>query len=140
MSDWPSVDRLLQWPAPDLRFDEGADERTPEDNAYQIWFASRLRGEPSEVSTAERNVIEVGIRRRPRMLLAAADSLLADDAVGLSAALTAYLRHYRQREIRINRVDFGVCLDATILWHLARRRSLGSVQIPEELLIMIARP
>ena len=181
LGDWASADKLLQWPGPDLPGDEGTDDRTAEDNAYQIWLASRLRGESEDGSSPQRKLmerptrrqskenlaaakalrqvktllpqtgaiadaagrremIERGSRRRPKMLLAAADALLGGDAEALSEALAAYLRHYKQREIRPNRVDFGVCLDATTLWHLARRRGLGDVALPKVLETLIARP
>ena len=179
LGDWASADRLLEWPDSDLRFDEGSDDRTREDNAYQIWLALRLRGEQGNRVSAQRDVanrqlrregdlsaakalrqvktllpntdaisaavfqreaIARGSRRRPKMLLAAAEALLAGNPVEMSKALTAYLRHYRQREIRPNRVDFGVSLDGTILWHLARRRQLPAPELSEDLMALIARP
>lgn len=140
LSDWASADRLLEWPGADLRFDEGMDDRTREDNAYQIWLASRLRGESVAAAVPQRDLIESGSRRRPKMLLAAAEALLDGDATALGEALTMYLRQYRKQEMRPNRVDFGVCIDATILWHLARRRGLGEISLPSDVMILIARP
>jgi len=140
LSDWSSADQLLQWPGPDLPWDEGTDDRTDEDNAYQIWLAVMLRGEPAHAVTPQRAMIERGTRRRPKMLLAAADALLAGDSAGLSKALSTYLQHYRKREMRPNRIDFGVCLDATAVWHSARRRDMGEVPLLGELMILIARP
>ena len=74
------------------------------------------------------------------MLLAAADALLANDASTLADALEKYLRHYRKNELRVNRVDFGICIDATTIWHLARRRGLGEVSLSAETAILIAKP
>jgi hypothetical protein len=140
LSDWESVDRLLQWPAADLPVDEGTDERTRQDNLYQIWLASRLRNDPGASVNALHAMVKAGHPRRPRMLLAAADALFAGDAAGLSETLDTYLRYYRASEWRSNRPDFGVCLDATALWHLARRRGLGEILLPEASAVFIAKP
>jgi hypothetical protein len=140
LSDWTTADRILGWARPDLRIDEGTDDRTAADNSYQIWLASRLRGEPAGAVAAQRESIARGSRRRPKMLLRAAESLISGDAQGLSKSLSDHLRQYRDRQMRSNRVDFGVCLDATALWHLARRRDLGEILLPQELMILIARP
>lgn len=140
LGDWGSADEFLKWPGADLRRDEGLDDQTFEDNLYQIWFASRLRDEPLERSITERKQVETGKKRRPKMLMAAADALLAGDRIKLADYLTAYLLNYRQKILRSNRPDSGVSLDATALWHLARRRNLGEVKIAEELMILVARP
>lgn len=140
LGDWGSADEFLKWPGADLRRDEGLDDQTFEDNLYQIWFASRLREEPLEKSTTERKQIEAGKKLRPKMLMAATDALVAGDRIMLADYLTAYLKYYRQKMLRSNRPDSGVSLDATALWHLARRRNLGEVKIAEELMILVARP
>lgn len=178
-SDWSSADKLLEWPGPDLPPDEGTDDRTREDNAYQIWLAMRLRGESEDTVGAQRDIaqrpqhreqdfsvlkafrdvkdvlpgveqiassaiqrelIQRGSRRRPKMLMAAADAMLADDSEEFSKTLGAYLKHYRQKELQLQRIDTGICLDGMVLWHLARRRGLKGVSIPEDLLMLIARP
>jgi hypothetical protein len=139
LSDWASADRLLSWPGPDLKDDEGFDDRTTEDNFYQIWLAARVRGETEDAVVKERARIERGTRRRPMMLLAAADALLADDASGLSGALAKYLRHYRKNELRLTQVDLGICADGNVLWHLARRRGLGEVPLPDDVSLLICR-
>jgi hypothetical protein len=139
LGDWKSVDQLVKWPGPDLRWDEGTDDRTREDNAYQIWLASRLRGEAADKSSAQLQLIETGSRRRPKMLLSAANALFADDGQSLAKTLAACLRDYR-KELRPNRVDFGMCLDATTLWHLARRRGLGELSLGDDEMLFIPRP
>lgn len=177
--DWPAVDRFLEWPAPDLCRDEGTDDRTAEDNAYQIWLAMQLRSEPEEKTGSQRELaqqpkrregdfealkafrkvkdvlpgveaiasaaiqremIERASRRRPKMLLAAADAMLAGNTTEFSKSLTAYLKHYRQRELQLQRVDTGISLDGMVLWHLARRRGMGEVSLPEDVMMLIARP
>lgn len=177
--DCASVDMLLEWPAPDLRRDEGTDDRTAEDNAYHIWLAMRLRSEPVEktgpqreaaqqpkrregdfeavkafrkvkdvlsgveaIASAaiQREMIERASRRRPKMLMAAADAMFAGNTAEFSKSLTAYLKHYRQKELQTQRVDTGICLDGMVLWHLARRRGLGEVVLPDDMMILIARP
>jgi hypothetical protein len=135
--DWQTADALLQWPDNDLRFDEGTDDRTPQDNAYQIWLASRLRGDPPAAAAEQRDRVERGGRRRPKMLLEAADALLAGDSAALTKALSMYLKHYKQREMRPNRIDFGVCLDATVLWHWGCRLEVGDIPLPEEVAPLI---
>jgi hypothetical protein len=139
LSDWKSVDKLLAWPGPDLKDDEGLDDRTKQDNLYQIWLAARLRGEPEDALAAVRRPIERGTRRRPKMLLAAADALFAGDAVGLSKALQKYLMHYRKNEFETRQVDLAICADANVLWHLARRRKLEEIELPADLALFIVR-
>lgn len=138
--NWQAVNELLQWPGADLPFDEGTDDRTNEDNAYQIWLASRLRGEPPETCALQRASIERGPRRRPKMLLAAADALLSGDHVAFTHALQQYLKQYRKLELRLNRVDLGVAADANTLWHLARHRGLRDLPLTAEAMLLIARP
>jgi hypothetical protein len=146
LSDWTSADRLLEWPGPDLKDDEGIDNRTAEDNAYQVWLAMRLRGESGPEVDARRDLIARRSRQRPKLLALAADALFAGESDQLAKSLAEYLKYYRKREIDLRRdpgtplVRQGICLDGTVLWHLARRRGLGEIKLPEELMIMIARP
>ncbi len=146
LSDWTSVDRLLEWPGADLNDDEGYDDRTAEDNTYQIWLAMRLRGESGLEVDARRDLIAKRSRQRPKLLALAADALFAADREHFAETLADYLKYYRKREIdlRPNRngrpVQYGMCLDGTVLWHLARRRGLGEIKLPHELTIMVARP
>ena len=139
LSDWKSVDRLLAWPGPDVKHDEGLDDRTKQDNLYQIWLAARLRGEPETAVAKERSGIEKGTRRRPKMLLEAADALFAKDSAGLSKSLQTYLRHYQKNEFNTRQVDLGICADANVLWHLARRRKLKPIALPADLALFIVR-
>ena len=137
LSDWKSVDRLLAWPGPDLKNDEGLDDRTMQDNLYQIWLAARLRGEPDDAVAKVRSRIERATRRRPKMLLAAADALFDGDPVGLSKALQKYLRHYRKNEFDTRQIDLAICADANVLWHFARRRKLEEIELPDDLALFI---
>jgi hypothetical protein len=145
-SDWASADRLLEWPGSDLMEDEGFDDRTAEDNAYQIWLAMRLRGESGSEVDARRDLIARRSRQRPKLLALAADALFAAAPELFAKTLSDYLKYYRKREIDLRPmpngrpVRDGICLDGTVLWHLARRRGLGEIKLPEELMILIARP
>ncbi len=146
LNDWTSADRLLEFPGPDLRLDDGFNHRTAEDNAYHIWLALRLRGESGSEVDARRDLIARRSRPRPKLLALAADALFAGKPEQFAKTLTDYLKHYQEREIDLRRrpgerlVRDGICLDGTTLWHLARRRGLGEIQLPEELMIMIAQP
>jgi hypothetical protein len=146
LSDWKSADRLLEWPGPDLNDDEGFDDRTAEDNAYQIWLAMRLRGETGSQVDTRRDLIARRSRERPRLLALAADALFAGEHDQLAKTLVDYLKYYRKREIDLRPkrngrpVRNGVCLDGTAIWHLARRRGLAEIKLPEELSILISRP
>jgi len=140
LGDWASADKLLEWPGPDLRFDEGLDDLTEEDNAYQIWLASRLRGEPASACEAQLDVILQGRRKRPKLAQAAAQALLDRDPAAFTQALTAHLRHHRQREFDPEQLNAALCLEATALWHLAQRQGLGAQEPPHELMILIPRP
>jgi hypothetical protein len=147
LSDWESADRLLEWPGPDLNDDQGFDlNLTAEDNAYQIWLAMRLRGESGSKVDARRDLIARRSRPRPKLLALAADALFAEKPDQFAKTLADYLTYYRQREIDLRRdpgmrvVWQGISLDGTVLWHLARRRELGKIKLPKELMIMIARP
>jgi hypothetical protein len=140
LGDWAAADKLLEWPGPDLRSDEGLDDLTEEDNAYQIWLASRLRGEPASACEAQLKVILDGRRKRPKLAQAAAQALLDKDPAAFTQALTAHLRYHRQRDFDSQQLDCAICLEATALWHLARRQDLKALEPPHELMILIARP
>lgn len=140
LSDWESADRLLEWPGPDLRFDEGLDDLTEEDNAYHIWLAARLRSEPAGASEAQLAAVVRGRRKRPKFAQAIAQALLDKNRVAFTKALTAHLRHHRQRELDTKQLTCAFCPEATALWHLARRRGLDAEEAPPELMILIARP
>jgi hypothetical protein len=146
LSDWVSADRLLEWPGPDLNDDEGLDDRTAEDNAYQIWLAMRLRGETGSEVDSRRDLIVRRSRQRPKLLALAADALFAAETEQFAKTLADYLKYYRKREIDLRPKPYGrlvrdgICLDGTILWHLSRRRGMGEIPLSEELMIMIARP
>ncbi len=140
LGDWASADKLLEWPGPDLRFDEGLDDLTEEDNAYQIWLAARLRDEPASACATQPEVIVQGRRKRPKLAQAAAQALLDKDSAAFTEALTALLRYHRQSELDPQQLDSAICLEATALWHLARRHGLGAQEPPHELMILIPRP
>jgi hypothetical protein len=146
LSDWKSAERLLEWPGPEVKEDQGLDNRTPEDNAYQIWLAMRLRGDSGSEVDARRDLISRRSRQRPKLLALAADALFAGEPKQLAKTLADYLEYYRQREIDLRRdpgervVFQGICPEGTVLWHLARRRGLGEIKLPKDLMIMIARP
>jgi hypothetical protein len=145
-SDWASADRLIEWPGPDLNDDEGFDDHTAEDNAYQIWLAMRLRGESGSEVDARRDLMARRSRQRPKLLALAADALFAAEPDQLAKTLSDHLKYYRKREIDLSPkpygrpVQEGISLDGTGLWHLARRRGLGEIPLPDELMLMIARP
>lgn len=88
----------------------------------------------------QREMIERGSRRRPKMLMAAANALLDGNAAEFGKSLAAYLKHYRQKELQTQRVDTGICLDGMVLWHLARHRGLGEIPLPDDLAFLIAKP
>lgn len=141
LSDWESADKLVQWPGPDLPVDEGSYDRTTQDNAYHIWLASRLRGEPESAYSEQRAIVETSTRRRPKMLMTTADAMFANDSEGFAAALEKYLRHYRKNEFVVTgATDFGFCIEGAILWHSARRRGLELKQLPDDIDIFIPKP
>src|SRR5206468_2637923 len=84
--------------------------------------------------------VERGTERRPKMLLAAADALFANDAPVLASALEKYLRRYRNKELDCLKVAQCVCVDANTLWHLARRRGLEEIPLPADVGLLIAKP
>jgi hypothetical protein len=140
LGDEAATDRLLEWPGRDLGFDEGYCDKTRADNAYQIWLASRLRGESAE-STADLLEKALGSKRkRPKLLAATAQALLAGDSAGFTRSLTSYLRYYRTSELDPRRVTTAMSDEGTALWHLARRRGLEVGEIPADLMLMIPRP
>jgi hypothetical protein len=146
LGDWPSADRLLEWPGPDLMEDEGFDDRTAEDNAYQIWLAMRVRGETGSEVDARRDLIARRSRQRPKLLALAADALLAAEHDQFANTLSEFLKYYRKREIDLRPkpngrlVRDGISLDGTVLWHLARRRGMREISLSAEDMLMIARP
>ena len=145
LSDWDSADRLLAWPGPDLK-EDGEFRFTAEDYAYQIWLAMRLRGESGSEVDARRDLIARRSRPRAKLLALAADALFAMDSKQFAKTLADQLEYYRKREIALHRdpgerlVWDGISFDGTVLWHLARRRGLGEIELPKDLMIMIARP
>jgi hypothetical protein len=140
LGDEAATDRLLEWPGRDLKFDEGYWDRTRADNAYQIWVASPLVGE-ADKSTADLLEQALGSKRkRPKLLAATAQALLAGDSAGFTRSLTSYLRNYRTSELNPRLYRTAMSVEGTALWHLARRRGLEVGGIPEDLMLMIPRP
>jgi hypothetical protein len=146
LGDWQSADRLLEWPGPDLKDDQGYDYLTAEDNAYQIWLAMRHRGESGPKVDARRDLLARRSRPRTKLLALAGDALFAEQPEQFAKTLVDYLMYYREREIDLRRdrgmrvVWQGISNEGTVLWHLARRRGLGEIKLPKSLMIMIARP
>jgi hypothetical protein len=140
LGDEAATDRLLEWPGRDVKFDEGYWDRTRADNAYQIWLASGLRGEPAK-STADLLEEALGSKRkRPKLLAATAQALFAGDSAGFTRSLTSYLRYYRTSELNPRLIRTALSVEGTALWHLARRRGLEAGEIPEDLMLLIPRP
>lgn len=140
LDDGESADTLWEWPGADLPFDEGLDDLTEEDNAYQIWLASRVRGEPAPTRDAQLPIVVDGKRRRPKLAQATAQALFDRDTVAFTKALTAQLRNHRQHEFNTKQLDGAICLEATVLWHLAKRQGLGTEEPSAELMVFIPRP
>ena len=140
LGDDAATDRLLEWPGRDLHDDPGDWDKTRADNTYQIWLASRLRGESAE-STADLLEKVLGAKKnRPKLLAATAQALLAGDSAGFARSLTSYLRYYRTSEFDPKLTVTVMSDEGTALWHLARRRGLEVGEIPEDLMLMIPRP
>lgn len=140
LGDESSTDHLLEWPGRDLCFDEGSSEMTRADNAYQIWLASRLRGESAESTADLLETVVASKRKRPRLLATTAQALLAGDSAEFTRSLTAYLRHYRTNELDTRLIITAMSSEGTALWHLARRKGLDVGAIPEDLMLLIPRP
>lgn len=115
--------KLLEWPEPDLPDDEGTTDRTPGDKAFHILLARWLRGESIDQPDL-RQTVSKGTRRRPKLLLATLDALMAGDVDQARAALAKFLQNYKKTEFRVDRVDFAISLDGTVLWHAARHRGI----------------
>ena len=137
LGDWRSASRILEWPVPELRFDDGVDNRTREDNAFHIWLAMRFRNGCGDTTAEEYAKFSRGTRRRPKLLGAAADAIFAEDSVAFGDALEKYLRHYRKKERRMHLIRDTLCVDANLLFHLARWRGLELPAFADELAVMI---
>ncbi|WP_165235688.1 hypothetical protein [Aquisphaera insulae] len=138
LEDWPSADRLIEWPGDDLRLDEGLDDLTPGDNAYQIWLAGRLRGDLNAMDEGKL-LVRMNRRSHLKVLVIAAQALLRDDDAAFHQALSTGLIRHRGRTFKTSDIYSAVCIDGTVLWHLARRRSMRPIVLPPELEIFIAR-
>jgi hypothetical protein len=142
LSDWQSADRLLEYPGPDVKDGQIPQKRPAEHSNYQIWLAMRHRGESGPDVDPRRDLFAQSSQPSRKLLGLAADALFAGEPKHMAKALANYLKAYRREmpRAREERVVFdGVSLDGTVLWHLARRRGLGEIKLPEELTIMIAR-
>lgn len=140
LGDFAAAERLLKWPAADLKFDDGHDELTRHDNACQIWLASRLRGEPAKASAEQLALIEGGRLQRTKLPVAATLALLDGDAEGFSKALVACLRQHKKHTLDPRFVSSGIAFEATVLWHWARHRGLALSELPRELMMLIPQP
>ena len=138
LGDLAAADRLLGWSGRDLWFDEGTWDKTRSDVAYQIWLASRLRGEPVESTD---DLLACALENRnvgTKRLVDASQALIAGRSADFRLYLRLYLQSYRLRELD-HRVVTAMSLEATVLWHLARRRGMELVSLPEELTVLIPR-
>jgi hypothetical protein len=135
---WNSVDRLMNWLAPDLKWDRGTDDRTRADNACHILLALRIQGAIPSAALPCRQLVEQSNRKRALLLLDCIDDLFSENVSRLATALAKYLRVYLAKEVTPNRPQSGVCLDATLIWHLARHRGMGELSLPGNLAILIA--
>jgi hypothetical protein len=137
-SDWESLDRLTHWSGLELEHDEGSFDRTREDCAYLNWLGMTLRGD-GPVAEPLRTGIAGSSRRRAKMNVAMAEAVLGGDAANFAAQTTTYLRYYLKNELRPKQVELLHSPEATMLWHLARRRGMGEVALPDDVAFLIGR-
>ena len=139
LGDEAATDRLLEWPGRDLGFDEGYSDKTRADNAYQIWLASRLRGEPAEMrpTCSSRPLAQSGNarncwQRRPRPCWRAIPP-------GSRAPSPPICGIIVTSELKPRLVTTAMSDEGTALWHLAMLGTRGG-EIPADLMLMIPRP
>lgn len=137
--DESNLSKLIVWPDTDLREDEGIDDLTKADCDYYILLCKWLRGEMIDPKGPINKSICEASKKRPKLLLAVLEATIKDDSVAYGKAMLESLRHYQKVDFHTRAIHRSISMEATILWHIARRRCLTQPALPESLEHLILR-
>lgn len=130
--DLDAAQRLLQWPEPDLMFDEGAFYYTKEDNWFHIYLAMTLLGKRPEECLQLLEKLEQSRRPHARFMLMAWRGISTSDVSVLATALRELASYHRKRRLSPTHTLVAVDADGSLLWHIARSRGVGPVSLPAD--------
>ncbi len=117
----PELIAMLEWGIPTRKLDSMPGDWTVEDNFVWFVISAFLRGEGLNRYPDLRDKIAGSSRKNPKILLGVAEAIDAGNA-GL---VTKGIKELLKRHIRtVQTHPKQVSLDATILWHVARRRGM----------------
>ncbi|MCA9232700.1 MAG: hypothetical protein KDA57_18770 [Planctomycetales bacterium] len=133
------LQRLLAWPGTDLPFDDGTFRLTKEDNKYHVILARCLRGESLSKNSRLVSGIQESSRIRPKRLLEILEKVLLGDTPGFAKKFAQWVNAFRKQEFNAQQIWLVFSIEATILWHVARRYGLELPEQPLELLDLIVR-
>jgi hypothetical protein len=127
-----AVARLAEYPGPDVTDEADAEvDFGPANKAAFLVLARVLRGDRTACGASETAIIHKVRKKKPRLLLAALDRIVAQDGVGFQKAWVECLRYHIQRELPKRGLDNKLALDATILYYTARRTGM-EIEIPDK--------
>lgn len=126
--------RLAQFVDVDLPEEEGAWNRTKDDNRTYMVVAAFIR-DGSLTDCAELvDTVRSSSKRRPKLILASVEAIAAADTTEFSKELEKLLKMYRDTEFSPRDNRMVASWDATILWNLAGWKALTPDECSEGLM------
>ncbi|MBK8268306.1 MAG: hypothetical protein IPK83_08380 [Planctomycetes bacterium] len=99
----------------------------------------KLRAAADHQIQQQRGIIEKSRKARPRKLLSIADAVFSGDVAATTKGMQAFLQTHGESVRNHHRLDLWLSLDMTVLWHLAKRRGMGDLELPVKLMPHIIR-
>jgi hypothetical protein len=138
VDDETAIRRLIEWPDAELPVDDGIDDLTAADNLAQIALACRLRDEREAKVAQVVKKLRASNRKRPIAFWAAVVAMLEKATREFASSLKQLYDLYRKKAPENDRL-MRPHVDASILWHLARRSAIALPDLPERSLDRIVR-
>jgi hypothetical protein len=132
----PDLKQLAIYVDTDLPTDEGARDRTADDNRFFIVLARLIRNGSLASSAKLISTLQKSRQRRPKMLLECLTAIADGNAEKLGSSLEKYMKFFKSMELDLN-VSIVTSLEGSILWNLAEIRGLAPPKLDESLMDLI---
>lgn len=122
---WKEVARICSWFDPTIEPEYSAGMVEDELFQWYVAMACQLKPEPENGLDVLINHVKKCRLKRPRLLMAAWESVMADDQAGFDQAFPASVKQFLARADKKTRIaSEWVALDQSIIWLIAEHRGL----------------
>jgi hypothetical protein len=128
LGDWNSATKIAQYPTAECCNKYAI--KNPEMN-YPLVLAAFIRGDSLESVQSSIDVVEKGVKKKEKLLLAVLMSIVKKDKEMFDEAFLEYMKYFKKKDAKSQLWTERFATEGTILFNLARHKGL-EVDSPEK--------